>query len=90
MIYFNYYVIFNSSKEGGDNMVSSNEVVVRNTFYLATGLSIPKLPRNQWTGQEVIDVVTTHTNTSISEVLEALEELGYNPSVIEFLAHKNK
>ena len=74
---------------GGENMVSSNEVVVRNTFFYATGLSIPKLPRNQWTGQEVIDVVTTHTNTSISEVLEALEELGYNASVVEFLRHKN-
>ena len=70
-------------------MVSSNEVVVRNTFYYATGLSIPRLPRNQWTGQEVIDVVTTHTNASISEILEALEELGYNASVVEFLRHKN-
>ncbi len=75
---------------GGENMVSSNEVVVRNTFFYATGLSIPKLPRNQWTGQEIINIVTaSNSNVSISEVLEALEDLGYEASVVQFLRHKN-
>ena len=70
-------------------MVSVNEILVRQAFYDAMGLSIVKLPRNQWVGQEVVDVVTTTSNFTVSEVLQVLEELGYDPSVLEFLRHKN-
>jgi hypothetical protein len=71
-------------------MVTLNEILVRDICE-AKGLNLVKLPRNQWIGQEAIDIVVSASkpNLSITTVLEVLEEIGYDPILLRYLEERN-